>query len=159
MKVVRRFPNQVHVLAKQRKPYVQTEVQNRTLTLDDYGVILSTTSRQDDKVPFIKGLSDESKRVVLGEKLPGQDIKAALQILQAFDHHRALDAYSVKMIDVTNISKIEFVLSNGLMVLMDKDHISRKVRLLSVVLAKGQLNLDEIKYLDLRFKEPIVGKK
>ena len=40
-----------------------------------------------------------------------------------------------------------------------RDQIVQKIRVLGVVLAQDALNLGDVKYIDLRFKEPIIGKK
>jgi cell division septal protein FtsQ len=159
LKLIRRFPDQITVVAKQRKPVAQARMDGKTVTLDGFGVILSTTTRRDEQLPHIEGFSEKNNRAVLGHPLTGRDFKAAVQVITAFQNNRVLESYRIKSIDVSNTSKIEFIISNGLKVYIDRDELARKMRLLGFVLTKSEINLDEVKYLDLRFKEPVIGKK
>lgn len=159
LEIVRKFPHTVFIGAKQRKPIAQITIHDRLLTLDYFGVVLSTKSKLDGKVPVIKGVDEKRKRFTLGRPLGGNDIKVALQLVKAFEENRILDSYDIMEIDVSNLSKIEMMLSNDLKVLMDKNDIKKKINILGFVLTKKELNLNEIRYLDLRFKDPIIGKK
>ena len=38
-------------------------------------------------------------------------------------------------------------------------YIDYKTKILSVILSQGKIDIKSIKYIDLRFKEPIIGKK
>ncbi|MCK5081648.1 MAG: cell division protein FtsQ, partial [Candidatus Omnitrophica bacterium] len=61
--------------------------------------------------------------------------------------------------NVENLSKIQFTLSNGLVIILDRNNIDRRIKVLGVVLSQGKLDMKQVKYVDLRFKEPIIGKK
>ncbi len=65
----------------------------------------------------------------------------------------------IKDINIENLSKIQLTLSNQLDVIIDRDKVAQKIRVLGVILAQERLDLKEVKYVDLRFKEPIIGKK
>ena len=62
-------------------------------------------------------------------------------------------------IHVDNLLKIYFHLSNGLQVIVDQERIDQKIKLLAFVLAQKKIDLEQTKYIDLRFKEPVLGKK
>lgn len=159
LKLIRQFPDQITVVAKQRKPVAQAGMDGKTVTLDDFGVVLSTTTRRDEQLPHIEGFSEKEHRAVLGQPLTGRDVKTALQVIAAFQNNRVLESYRIKSIDVANTSKVEFIVSNGLKVYIDREELARKMRLLGFVLTKSEINLNEVKYLDLRFKEPVIGKR
>jgi hypothetical protein len=42
---------------------------------------------------------------------------------------------------------------------LDREKIAQRIKVLGVVLSQGNLDMDHVKYVDLRFKEPIIGKK
>ncbi|MBF0593497.1 MAG: FtsQ-type POTRA domain-containing protein [Candidatus Omnitrophica bacterium] len=44
-------------------------------------------------------------------------------------------------------------------VVVDRDNCSAKLKTLSVMVAKTELALNEVKYIDLRFDPPVIGKK
>jgi len=159
LKVVKRFPNQVSILAKKRVPYAQLQIQDKIVVMDKEAVILSLEEKRDKNLPDIVGAKLTDPKLVLGAPLKGSDIWLTLKIIKLFKANSGLDPYSIKGINVENLSKINFTLSNHLDVIVDRDKIAQKIRVLGIVLAQDRLDLGDVKYIDLRFKEPIIGKK
>jgi len=159
LKVVKRFPNQVSVLAKQRVPYAQLQIQDKIVVLDREAVILSLEDKKDKNLPDIVGTKLKNPKLVLGMPLKGSDIWLTLKIIKLFSANSSLDPYVIKGVNIENLSKIHFTLSNQLDVIIDRDKIAQKIRVLGIVLAQDRLDLGDVKYIDLRFKEPIIGKK
>ncbi|MCA9401703.1 MAG: cell division protein FtsQ/DivIB, partial [Candidatus Omnitrophica bacterium] len=159
LRVVRKFPNQISVLAKERLPFAQTIINDKVLTIDDHGVILSTTSKRDKRLPYIEGLEDKNHLYALGHPLTGTKILVGLSYVRYFVANRQLDNHLIQTINVSNLSQVEMLVDNGLMILLDRDNIERKMKVLGVVLAQKNLDFSQIRYIDLRFKEPIIGKK
>ncbi len=159
LKVVKRFPNQVSVLAKQRVPYAQLQIQDTIVVLDREAVILSFEDKKDKNLPDIVGTKLNNPKLVLGMPLKGSDIWLTLKIIKLFSANSSLDPYVIKGVNIENLSKIHFTLSNQLDVIIDRDKIAQKIRVLGIVLAQDRLDLGDVKYIDLRFKEPIIGKK
>jgi len=159
LKITRRFPDQIWIVAKKRIPFAQTSLKNHIFTLDEKGVILSTTDGQTSDLPFVIGLTADNKKYSPGLPIKGVDINTGLHILREFNSNTNLSNYRVKQIDVGNLSKIGFLLNDSLNVILDRDDIQQKIKILGVLLTQGRINLDEVKYIDLRFKEPIIGKK
>jgi len=159
LKVIKRFPNQISVLAKQRVPFVQLQIKNQTVVLDKEAVILSLKEGRDKNIPNIVGAKIINPKLVLGAPLRGSDIWLTLKIIKLFKANSGLASYSIRDVNVESLSKIYFTLSNKLDVVIDKDKIAQKFRVLSVVLAQDRLDLKDVKYIDLRFKEPVIGKK
>ena len=62
----------------------------------------------------------------------------------------------MKKIDVDNLKEIDFHLSNGLKIIVDKTDIERKMNTLAMVLSRNRLDTEQVKYIDLRFKDPIL---
>jgi len=159
LKVIKRFPNQISVLAKQRVPFVQLQIQNQIVVLDKEAVILSLKEKRNKDIPNIIGAKINNPKLVLGAPLRGSDIWLTLKIVKLFKANSGLASYSIKDINIESLSKIYFTLSNKLDIVIDKDKIAQKIRVLSVVLAQDRLDLGDVKYIDLRFREPIIGKK
>jgi cell division septal protein FtsQ len=159
LRVVRRFPNQIEIVAQKRLPFLQTSSKGKTLTLDEVGVLLSTTTKVNKNLPWIVGAQYGSSRMVLGLPLTGKYMKAALKILNSFKERNFSISYKIVKVNVENLSKIYLEMSNGLQVIVDKDGIDRKIKILNIVLSEGRIDIEEVKYIDLRFKEPILGKK
>ncbi len=159
LKVVRRFPNQVAVIAKQRFPFVQVPIDGKTVVLDDQGVVLSVDDKEERKFPQIIGLQRHSREPVRGLPFDGPEMKTALAILKGFQAEKSLSSYRIESVHVENMSKVYFTLQDNPDVILDQDKIAHGMKVLSVVLSQGQLDISQVKYIDLRFNEPIIGKK
>ncbi|VAX36037.1 hypothetical protein MNBD_UNCLBAC01-105 [hydrothermal vent metagenome] len=158
LQVVRRFPNRIIINARQRLPLAQTKFENIILTLDEKGVVLSSTSKKGKKLPWIVGVKTNNKGFTLGRPLRSRTIWSALKIIKIFQEERALRPYQIKRIDVKNLSKIYLTLTNGVDIIVDTDKVEQKMQKLGVILPQDRVEFKEIKYIDLRFKEPILKK-
>lgn len=159
LKIVKRFPNQISISAKQRLPFAQIQIQSRTVTLDEEGIMLFLDEKRDNKLPLIAGVNTGNSKLIRGLPLKGLHIWLALKIIKLFETNESLSSYLIEEINMKNLSKIYLTLSNNLQIIIDRDRIARKIRVLGIVLSQGQLSLKDVKYVDLRFKEPIIGKK
>ncbi|MCA9405326.1 MAG: cell division protein FtsQ/DivIB [Candidatus Omnitrophica bacterium] len=159
LKVIRRFPNQIDVIAKQRDPVAQTQLNEKILSLDASGVVLAITEKDDKDLPLLKGIELNPRQVSLGMPLRPKEFVSGLDIIKEFNRNSALSAYKIKSLELENPSKINLFLSNDLKVIVDKNDPNKKMTILGIVLKQDNLNFEEIRYIDLRFKEPILGKK
>lgn len=158
LKVSKRYPNQLILEARKRVPFAQARLKNRTLILDGEGVVLSMTGSEEEHLPFISGLKPDSP-FDLGFPLKGREVETALKILKAFDSEEGLSAYRIVQLNVENLSDIQLFLSNNLKVILDRYQISDKTRLLSLFLSRNDLDFSQVRYIDMRFKEPVVGRR
>ena len=46
-----------------------------------------------------------------------------------------------------------------LKIIVDRDNIPHKMKILELVLSQAKPDFEGVQYIDLRFKEPILGKK
>ena len=49
--------------------------------------------------------------------------------------------------------------ASNLKIIMDEDDLDHELKMLSLVLSQAKVDANNIKYIDMRFKEPILGKK
>ena len=159
LRVVRKFPNQIHIQAKPRFPAAQVQSSSKILTLDERGIVLASSDKKDEKLPYISVPHDNYPRYKLGLPLGSSEHRVGLDIINSFKINRALSSYAISQIDIESLSKIDVYLSNKLHVILDASKVEQKMRMLGIILAQGQVDLKEVKYIDLRFKEPIVGKR
>ncbi len=159
LRVTRKFPDQILILAKKRKPFMQIEHKSDVYVLDENGIILSVSQKENKKLPILADLGIKESNFRLGSKVNKKEIQMALRINKSFNVINALSAYDVKEIQIETLSKIKIFLNTGLFVIIDGYQLEKKMNVLSVVLTQGKLNWKEIKYVDLRFKDPVIGKK
>jgi cell division septal protein FtsQ len=155
IRVIKDYPDQISIEAKKRLPFAQIQYRSGIIMLDQRGFVLSESSKTDDKLPFIRGFKLNYLRV--GLPIRGEQMASALEVLQYYRIEKALNAYPLVYIDVTNLSEIYLHLTNNIDVKIDRDNIEQKIKLLGFMLSRSDLELNQIKYIDLRFKEPILG--
>lgn len=158
LKVAKYLPDKIAVSAQRRLPFAQAHVRNRMLVLDEKGVILSLSGPPIGGLPLISGVSSD-RPMELGLSLGSEEVRVALEIIKEFRNYPGLSAYPITKVHAANLLNISFDLSNDLKIVLDGDHIARKMKLLNAVLSQGSLDFKDIKYIDLRFKEPIIGKR
>ena len=159
LQVIKRFPNQILVVARQRTPFAQAKISARYVILDERGHALSSMGDPDGRLPLITGLRLPKGRMTIGSLIENEDLQVALGIIRVFRTERALVSYKISKIDVGNLSEIYFSLTESLKVIIDEENFRHKLRILALVLSQAKSELNTVKYIDLRFKEPILGKK
>ena len=156
LRIVKRFPSEIVIAAQKRIPFAQAQVAGRVLTIDANGVVISNTA--DPELPLLAGIKTDGK-VALGLPLQSQNLPVGLKILKSFSRQDNLNAYKIAKLDIGNLSEIVLLMSNKINIILDRDAADQKIGLISMVLSQPELDLKTVKYIDLRFKEPILGKK
>ena len=159
LRVERRFPDSIHINAKRRDPFAQVLVKQNYLTIDEEGVVIFMESKPLPQLPLIKNSHLEKRKVVLGSKLATEEITTAIAIIEAFYNNNGLSKYPISDVDVDNLSKVSFNIGPMLEIILDKEDSARKLEMLVSLISQKKLDFREVKYIDLRFKEPVVGKK
>ena len=95
----------------------------------------------------------------IGVPLTGKEVQIALKVIKAFKDNKVLSSMPMWEIDVENSSMIYFTTLNNIKIIIDKNEIEQKINILGIMLAQAKLDLAQIKYLDLRFREPTIGQK
>lgn len=156
IRIIKEYPDQISIEAKKRLPFAQILVRNRVVILDQKGVVLSESLKSDDRLPFINGMKGNYFRI--GLPIRGPQMACALEILRYYRIEKSLTAFPLTSIHVLNLSEVFLTLNSNLIIKVDKDHVEQKIKLLGFMLSRGDLELSQIKYIDLRFKEPVLGK-
>ncbi len=158
LKILKKYPDTILVTARKREPFAMLSNPSHDILVDNEGVVLSFGELSDVKLPSISGIPLRSK-IALGQSLKSKELNVALYILRSFQGNGDLSHFEIATVNVHNLSKIDFYLSNNLKIIYDQDKILQKTKNLGILLSQGNLDFSKIQYIDLRFKEPILGKK
>lgn len=156
LRIVRQLPNRILVTAEKRDPFIVVSLGSQDVVLDERGVVLGSGVDFGGALPYVIGL--EVVEAVQGKRLLSQRIDVALKILNGIKRNNYLNKLSVKSIDLQNLSKIHVYIDN-IDIVVDRFKIDEKVDMLGLLLSDAGVPIEEINYLDLRFKEPIINKK
>lgn len=158
LRVVRSFPNRIYVAAQKRDPIAVLALGKAQFLVDRKGVVLAVDPSDSHKLPAISGLADKVQ-AQLGRPLRRDDIDTALEIIETVQQNEYLKSYPIISIDVGNLSKIDCQFSEQINVILDRDKINEKVKTLGLLLSQSDIDFQQIEYIDLRFKEPVLGRK
>ena len=167
------LPNRIFVDFIKRKPVAFVRLYKYYFVDENAVFFYSSSEPQDLELPIIAGLETKVFAVKPGKKYNVRELALALNIIKEAKSNKILKDYKIKKIDVANPSNtLVFITlpsnpadySNGKRVLapeylevrIGEDDIKNRIIFLGGVVAQANKNLSNIKYIDLRFKEPVV---
>jgi cell division septal protein FtsQ len=158
--VLRQFPDQLFVTATKRDPFAKISMDGRVCVIDRYGYMIGSPIEGQGSLTTIKGLKHQ--KVLPGTKVEDEQVKLAVTIITLFHQDKRLSSVGLETVNVEDPTRIVCDLGSEeaqFQVFMDKDNVPVRLKTLADVLLRGGLDLKQIKYMDLRFGEPILGQK
>lgn len=182
LRLLKRFPDRLLVMAQKRVAFAKLAVRNKQVSVDKLGSVLSLNANSLE-LPLVGGKNFSGLEPQIGATVKGPEFKAAMKIIDEFRNNADLENYHLARVDMENISEINFFISKkllaardpllaqdpalklkefpkeGLRIIIDTDNIPDKINMLGIVLAQTKGELEGVKYIDLRFKDALLGKK
>jgi len=176
IKIIRVLPNRIFADFIKRRPVALIRLY-RYFALDKEGVLFyGTPETKDWELPVIVGLETKIFGPKPGKKYNTREIALSLNIIKEIKRNRALRNQKIKKIDVTDPTNtsifIPFAVKapdyskpqslaafENLEVKIGEDNIKNKIIILAFLLNQAKKDLTNIKYIDLRFKEPVIKLK
>ncbi len=125
--------------------------------VDEDGVVLPGGSRVDalNDLPIINGIDIRT----VNARFTYRNLKLALKLLEEIRLLRSLSSLGIAAINVYDSRNMSFNLKNGVEIRVGEEKFRERLDLLSKALRDPRLVMDNIKYIDVRFKDIIVGPK
>jgi uncharacterized membrane-anchored protein len=173
VKVIRVLPNRIFVDFIKRRPVAFVKLY-RYFAVDKDGVLFyGTQEPQESGLPLITGAETKIFGPKSGKKYDIKEIRLALNIIREVRRNRVLKNYKINRIDVARPDNASFfipflqktveyskgqavVVPESLEIKIGQDNIKGKIILLGGLLVQVKNDLANIKYIDLRFKEPVI---
>ncbi|MFC1593992.1 cell division protein FtsQ/DivIB [Candidatus Omnitrophota bacterium] len=160
LRLVRQFPNTIVVDAQQRLPVVKIKISDDSFFLDKEAVVFPFAQHLDSEhIPLLKGHGYSPSKVKLGVALTRKDIVAALDVLDIVYQMAEFKEMHPSVADISDGNKISLYFSDTLEVRIGKQDQRKKLALLALLLRQPDVDVEHVKYIDLRFKEPIIGRR
>ncbi len=156
LRVVREFPDRIKVLAKKREALFQLPYKGKFLLVDGEGVAMYYVPKIVD-LPLVQGAMGASTKVVLGAALPSKNVTWAAALLRGFKERPQTARIKVTSVDMASLNKIDVLLSQTMHLIIDQDNFSAKLDTLAMLAAQRKIDYTKVKYIDLRFNEPVLG--
>ena len=156
LRVVRQLPDRILILAKKREPLMQIYFKKKYLLLDTEGVALYYTL-QPTALPQVYGIPLERGWLFLGGVIRGQEMAKTVEILNSFKASSYLRRWHIHAVQAGNLSKIDLLVGENMHVILDQEDTQDKIELLQMLISSNKIDLNKVKYIDLRFKEPVIA--
>jgi len=146
--------------------------------LDEEGVLFNLPVQPEESgLPVILGLETKIFGPKPGRNCNIREVALALDTIKEIKRNKALKGYRIKKLDVASRANASVFISlpgqppdySGgqaaaaqeylLEVRLGADNIEDKIAILGGIFAQGKFDLYKIKYIDLRFKGPVVKNK
>lgn len=173
VRLIKVLPNRLFISFVDRKPLAYVKLY-RYFYLDDDLVLFDVPKATlEPSLPLITGLEAKIPGPKAGKQYNIKEAAAALNIIKAVKINNLLKDYRIKRIDVISPNNIScFMLKplpppdypkaknmaeyQGIEVKIGQDNINDKIRILAGLIFQLKDELNNIKYIDLRFKEPVI---
>lgn len=156
LRVVREFPDRIKVLAKKREPVFQVPLKGKFLLVDVEGVAMYFSPKPFD-LPVVTGALGGQTKIVPGAPLTSKNVAWAVDLLRGFKQRRHTAPIKVTSIDMTSLNKIDIILSQTMHLIIDQDDTAATLDTLDMLAAQRKIDYKKVKYIDLRFNEPVLG--
>jgi len=172
--LIRILPDRLSVRCLLRKPFAYVKLY-RYFSVDEDFVLFDIPKQLEEDLPLISGLDTKIFGANPGKKYNIKELALALNIVKEIGRNKIFDDYKIKRINITSPSdasvfmlaqlktadyaKRKFPEVEGLEVKIAQGNINDRIDILASLFAQEKNNLNNIKYIDLRFKEPVIKLK
>ncbi|MDP2922058.1 MAG: cell division protein FtsQ/DivIB [Candidatus Omnitrophota bacterium] len=158
--VRRALPNRLIVQVKKRLPAAQI-YGDRLYFIDIDGIFLPDVKSADSgRVPLISGIRASPYRAGSIQK---DKIRKALSLIKALSENIRLSRFKIKTIDIADSRNVSFFLdaadAEKMEIKIGEGEFAKRLDVLATVLEQLARDVERVKYIDLRFDDPIVGPK
>jgi len=160
IKLVRVPPSRLFASFSSRQPLAYVKLY-KYFAVDREGVFFSLPPGPlQQGLPVIVGLETKIFGPKPGSKYNTREIAVALSIIKEIKANSVLKGCAIRRINASSLANASFVLgvgpTEGIEVRIGQERIKEKVMLLADVLSQEKPGIANIKYIDLRFREPVI---
>jgi len=157
------FPSRIFVEFIERRPVALIRLY-RYFAIDESGIIfyIQSTESPEMDLPVITGLETRLFGPKPGVKYNIKELNLALEILREAKRTRILRYYKIRKLDVSNAASSSIFIPiarnviGDLEVKLGSNDIANKMAILAGLIINGKNDISGIKYIDLRFNEPVI---
>lgn len=176
VKLIRVLPDRLYVDFIVRQPLALIKLYRWFAVDDEATLFFPASDVQEAVLPVITGLETKIYGPKSGRRYELRELAMALEIIKEAGASRVLKNYRLSKIDVSSIANTSVFISlplsmpgyapdpqrilyDLLEVKIGYGNIKQKMLILEGVVAQSSNDLSRIKYIDLRFKEPVIKLK
>ncbi|NQT47224.1 MAG: FtsQ-type POTRA domain-containing protein [Candidatus Omnitrophica bacterium] len=153
--VYKRLPNKIQLNLKVREAVAQIS-SSRYYPIDREGVVLSDVRNFPyERLPVIAGVAVRGDQV--GKVLESERLHVAFRLMNDIRESGLSEDYRVSIIDVNDQRNTSFMLEGGVKINMGRGDFKKDLDRLKDILRQPGMKLEDIRYIDMRFKNAVIG--
>jgi len=156
IRVVRVLPDRLYIDFLKRRPLAFVK-HYRYFCVDEDAVLFDVPKQlEEPSLPLIIGLETKIFGPKPGRRYQAKELLLAIDILREAARNKVLKQYKIRLVDVANASQASFFIADGPQVKVAQEDVRVQLEILGDLLRQSKQELADIKYIDLRFKEPVI---
>jgi hypothetical protein len=174
--IIRILPNRLYIYFLKRQPIAFIRLY-KYFYVDQEGVLFESQDKPSLELPVISGLETKIFGPKPGKKYNLRELTFALSLIKEIKNNRQLTHFNIINVDVSKLSDVSVLLTVSgeylgysrdsmlplpvitFEVKCSQDDFKNKINILGNLIAQTKKDLGNIKYIDIRFKEPVIKLK
>jgi len=159
IQLIRLLPDRIYVNFAKRQALAYVRLYRDFCVDKDLMLFDPVDNIGRENLPIIVGLETKIHGPKSGSKYAIKELVLAVTLIKQINNNKALKNYNFKIIDVNKPDIVLLVLENGPEIRISQSNIENRVNLLATLFIQSKGALNNIKYIDLRFKDPVIKLK
>lgn len=154
----RAFPDKLILKIRPRRPIAQIALSSGFCLMDAEAIVLPLIRAlvQPD-LPIINGMDSRFVVARIGKRCDTPGIRRALWLIGVLNQSRFSEGHDVHIIDVSDEKNLSFYIEGGIEIRIGGEDFKARIDMLRKTFETGRLDKAQIKYIDLRFGNVIIG--
>jgi len=126
--------------------------------VDDDGVVLLNANEALFKfLPVVDGVEMRPSERSAVRGAPYRNLKVALELLREVKRSKFMAGYGLIALNAADAKSLSFTMKNGVQVKIGFENFKARLEMLRKVLKDPRMVMDRIEYIDVRFKDAVIG--
>lgn len=152
------FPNKLVLTIRPRRPVVQASLASGFCLIDGEGVPLpGIKGLAQIDLPIISGIDSRVLLSSVGKRCESQGLRRALRLLELVNQMKFSQEHEIHMIDVSDEKNLSLYIEGGIEIRIGAEDFRNRLVMLKKTFETGRLDKSQIKYIDLRFGNVVIG--
>ena len=158
IRVIRRLPNTLQVEILERAPVAQLRL-GQWHPVDGEGYILPESRPTPwERVVILRGVESAVAPLHAGRENPSERLRLALRLVAQLRRTPAMVGRRLTAVDVSDPQQLNFVIDDAMEVRCGgEEHLRQHLSRLHAVLQRVARQQLAVRYIDVRFQEPVIG--
>jgi len=158
LSINRVFPDKLVLYIRPRKPVAQANLPFGFYLLDAEGVVLpGIRGLAAENLPMINGIELRSFGSMVGKRCNYPGLGRALRLLEVINQTKFSQDHEIHMIDIADEKNLSLYIEGGIEIKIGREDFRNRLSALTNTFDSGRLDKNQVKYIDLRFGDVIIG--